>query len=60
MTITTDFDIGDEVKLNNGEKGTITSIRIVIREARGGGDYKIEYEIDHTYIRYSYQLNKIY
>ena len=60
MTITTDFDIGDEVKLNNGEKGKITSIRVVIREGRGGGDYKIEYEIDHTYIRYSYQLDKIY
>jgi hypothetical protein len=60
MTITTDFDIGDEVKLNNGEKGRITSIRIVIREGKTGGDYKIEYEVDHTYIRYSYQLNKIY
>ena len=60
MTITTDFDIGDEVRINNGERGRITSIRIVIREGRGGGDYKIEYEIDHTYIRYSYQLDKIY
>lgn len=60
MTITTDFDIGDEVKLNNGEKGKITSIRILIREGKTGGDYKIEYEVDYTYIRYSYQLNKIY
>ncbi len=59
MTITTDYDIGDEVKLDNGEKGKVTSIRIQIREGKTGGDYKIEYEIDHTYIRYSYQLDKL-
>ncbi len=59
MTITTDYDIGDEVKLDNGEKGKVTSIRIHIREGKTGGDYKIEYEIDHTYIRYSYQLDKL-
>jgi hypothetical protein len=59
MTITTDYDIGDQVKINNGEKGKVTSIRIQIREGKIGGDYKIEYEIDHTYIRYSYQLEKL-
>jgi hypothetical protein len=59
MTITTDFDIGDQVRLDNGEKGRVTAINIRIREGKSGGDYKIEYEVDHSYIRLGFQLTKI-
>ncbi|MDO1447320.1 hypothetical protein Q0590_13715 [Rhodocytophaga aerolata] len=58
MTITTDFDIGDEVRLENGEKGKVTSITIRVRSNKSGGDYKVEYEIDHSYVRLSFQLTK--
>jgi hypothetical protein len=59
MTITTDFDIGDEVRLENGEKGKVTGIYIRVRESKSGGDYKIEYEINHSYVRLSFQLDKV-
>jgi hypothetical protein len=58
MTITTDFDIGDEVRIKNGEKGKVTGIHIRVREGKSGGDYKIEYEIDHSYVRLGFQLDK--
>jgi hypothetical protein len=62
MTIVTDFDIGEQVILDNGEAGTITSIRIQIKESNRGGkvqpDYKIEYEIDHSFIRFSHQIRQ--
>lgn len=60
MTIVTDFDIGDEVIVNNREKGVITSIKILIREGKSGGDYRVEYEVDHTYVRYAHQLTRLY
>ena len=56
MTIVTDFDIGERVMLQNGETGAITSIRIMIREGKPNPEYKVEYEVDHNFIRYSYQL----
>ena len=60
MTIVTDFDIGEKVRLDNGETGTITSIRILVREPSRGNrsqpEYKIEYEVDHTFTRFSSQL----
>jgi hypothetical protein len=56
MTIVTDFDIGERVMLENGETGAITSIRILIREGKPNPDYKVEYEVDHTFVRYSHQL----
>jgi hypothetical protein len=59
MTITTDFDIGDEVRLNNGEKGKVTGIVIRVKESKAGGDYKIEYEINHSYVRLNFQITKI-
>ncbi|MES2730704.1 MAG: hypothetical protein V4714_03115 [Bacteroidota bacterium] len=62
MTIVTDFDMGEQVILDNGETGTITSIRILVKESYRGGklqpDYKIEYEIDHNFIRFSFQLRQ--
>jgi hypothetical protein len=60
MTITTDFDIGDQVRLANGEKGRVTAITIRVKGNKPGGDYKVEYEIDHSYIRLNFQLTKIY
>jgi hypothetical protein len=59
MTIVTDFDIGEEVMLENGEIGAITSIRIVIREGKSNPDYKVEYEINHNFVRYAHQLRLI-
>jgi|GEM_PF-3586881 hypothetical protein len=63
MTIVTDFDIGEEVMLENGETGKITSIRIQVKESTRGGkpqpDYKIEYEVDYNYVRYSNQLRQL-
>ena len=60
MTIVTDFDIGEQVMLENGETGTVTSIRILVRESLRAGkaqpDYKVEYEVDHNFVRYSSQL----
>ena len=60
MTIVTDFDIGEPVTLENGEKGSVTAIRIFVREAMREGkpqpDYRIEYEINHSFTRYSAQL----
>lgn len=58
MTIVTDYDIGDRVVINNRETGVITSIKVTVRDNKTGGDYRIEYEIDHAYIRYANQLNK--
>lgn len=59
MTITTDFDIGDEVRLENGEKGRVTSITIRVKSSKPGGDYKVEYEINHSYVRLNFQLTKV-
>jgi hypothetical protein len=63
MTIVTDFDIGEPVMLENGETGVITLIRIQVKESNRWGriqpDYKIEYEIDHNFVRYSYQLRQL-
>ncbi len=54
--------MGEQVILDNGETGTITSIRILVKESYRGGklqpDYKIEYEIDHNFIRFSFQLRQ--
>lgn len=62
MTIVTDFDIGESVLLENGETGIITLIRIQVKESNRGGklqpDYKIEYEVDHNFVRYSHQLRQ--
>lgn len=56
MTIVTDFDIGEEVVLENGEAGKVTAIRVLVQAGKTNADYRVEYEVDHHFVRQSFQL----